>query len=357
MNHIEEGLAYFKLDGHETKLLDYPNFPWSDALVYLRKTIPNYNTMSFLQELKNWVRYFDGRVSFEEGVFTAVSSRVILKEVNFGPFKIEYKITAEPCVFYYHIKVIALEPNIHHGHCHPHIDENGSCCLGEAEHLYKFAISNHRPLDVFYYLDTFLNNHAEIPAHDPLRWLTSVLCPACGSAEGEDRYCESCRAVICSECNQYCEECESRYCSDCMDENGYCNSCTIPECQGCLNTDHLNDEGWCPDCKPQCAECEEFYWVRDMTEKVTVDGRSQPRWLCLKCEQERSEGIYDEDENEDKGNGNPEADADSGSGNGGPQRTYSTGTGSPGVPNYVGGFREDTTAGYVSGFRETPEER
>lgn len=189
-------------------------------------------------------------------VLSVRTERIILEEIDLGPFEIRLSLDQLGCHQPY--TVIALDP-CKPGCCddvsHPHV-QSDSLCEGEGRHAIAKSLEQGRLGEFFLLVAQVLRTYNPGSAYCRLSDWHGSPCTDCGDTISEDdqyechrcqsrlcdcctNCCTCCDDTLCNECSTTCESCTCSACDRCLSR---CDSCNDSICSGCLNDD------LCPTC-------------------------------------------------------------------------------------------------------------
>jgi hypothetical protein len=220
---------------------------------------------------------FEGvRWNLDERSLSVVTSRIVLEEVDLGPFEvcIEWKVCkSEPAY-----RVVALDPNpcgVDESVTHPHVS-NESLCEGEGRAAIQAALEMGRLYDFFLLVSRVLNNYSRGNAYAELDEWDGVRCTDCGSVVSSTGACAcyKCDATLCSDCCTSCIQCDDGLCSSCI---ASCAHCQQACCPGCLTPCAGCGRQICGDCRDDdlCVACHKLKECDDETDD-SIEQASQP---------------------------------------------------------------------------------
>jgi hypothetical protein len=193
-----------------------------------------------------------------EHKLSVTTDRIVLEEVNLGPFEIRldwHLLGSSPAY-----RVVALDPNPaakNEDVTHPHV-QDGSLCEGEGRSAVQAALAECRLYDFFLLVSRLLHTYGRGSAYVELSDWHGVPCEDCGEYVDEDDryYCRRCDAVLCSGCSAACGACGEPFCSGCL---GTCAACDQEYCSSCLETCRACRKPVCEDCREDglCRQCRE----------------------------------------------------------------------------------------------------
>jgi hypothetical protein len=212
-------------------------------------------------------------VDLEHGAISVTTERVVLENIDLGPFEIRLhwkRIGERRCY-----DVVALEPSPaaqSSDVTHPHV-RSEQLCEGDGQEAIRRALLSGRLSDFFQIVTQILKTYNGGSAYASLSEWEGSACDDCGQFVSEDdrSFCERCERDLCLDCLDACESCESRLCHSCTDQ-----------CQRCQS--HL-----CRTCRNVCDQCEDVCCANCLSENG----------LCEKCNDETDEANLDEDEDEE----------------------------------------------------------
>jgi len=175
------------------------------------------------------------------------TERIVLDEVDFGPFEIRLgpRFLTEHRAY----RVIALEPYPSASNdsvSHPHV-QSESLCEGEGKHTIECALADGRFGDFFVTVRQILRTYNEDSAYVSLEAWSGSPCVECGDTilSDEEASCRECGVGMCDSCCRSCSRCEASLCGDCT---GCCEECDHHCCDHCLSP--------CPTChRSLCSSC------------------------------------------------------------------------------------------------------
>jgi len=229
---------------------------------------------------------FDGfSVDLEHGAISVTTERVILEDVDLGPFEIRlhWKRIGEHRSY----NVVALEPNPaaqSSDTAHPHV-RSEQLCEGDGQEAIRRALLSGRLSDFFQIVTQILNTYNGGSAYASLSEWEGIACDDCGQFVSEDdrSFCERCERDLCLDCLDACESCESRLCHGCTEQ---CQCCKTRVCRRCRQVcdqcenvccaNCLSENGLCENCQEQADETnldEDEQPTNEATEALTASAR------------------------------------------------------------------------------------
>lgn len=167
------------------------------------------------------------------------------------------------------------------GFFHPHVNHNGSLCLGDGKDIAAVAVSEGRLEDYVSILESVLRSYGS-PFSELRVWYSDgPQCESCDAEIGEDEAweCNGCGRIICENCARSCNECRTYYCYECLtececgrfycsDDAHVCSECGVKCCERCYGT-------MCCDCGIiLCEDC-----VESNAKECSTCGRT----MCSEC--------------------------------------------------------------------------
>jgi hypothetical protein len=216
-------------------------------------------------------------VDHQSGVIRATTDRIVLDEIDLGPFRIELHLdqlcgNSGAGSF----RCIAMQPNpaaSNESTTHPHV-QSETLCGGEASLPLSNALKQGRLADAFILVRSVLQTYnADSPYVSLAHWSGSR--------------CDDCDDTTDSEGLYACEGCGNSVCEDC---HSSCDSCSRGRCRSCLDRDEIADEDLCGACRTTCGACNRT------VDKEQVDSDTG---LCPGCLEDHNSNQEQETEDED----------------------------------------------------------
>jgi len=224
-------------------------------------------------------------VKWKEKIVRALTEPIILREVELGPFAIDFhwdRLGASKGVHCFEIH--ALDPNPAQGRddvVHPHVLKT-ELCAGDATVPLQRALDDGRFPEAFLMIRAVLTTYNRGSPYVPIEQWSGVPCSDCGCRVGdEERYsCEGCDNDSCDRCSGSCDRCMSSRCSQCLSD---CDLCHSSCCSGCLET--VADE------RRICSRCFATCICGGRVPKDLIEDR-----LCPDCQPSEEEPDDDDDD-------------------------------------------------------------
>lgn len=214
-------------------------------------------------ELVTLDQEFDSlRIDADNSLLAVTTDRVILDEIDLGPFEIRLSWNwidrGRP------YETVALQPN---SACcdddvtHPHV-RSSALCEGDGKSSISRALSDGRLFDFFSIVNRILHTYSAASPYVALDQWSGVTCSDCGSTTDEEESvrCSQCSDALCLDCRSYCERCECDYCQSCI---GSCSLCDITLCGNCKTSCACCGERCCSSCLSESELCEECQNARE----------------------------------------------------------------------------------------------
>lgn len=151
---------------------------------------------------------------------------------------------------------------------HPHVDQAGRVCFGEAADAAKKAFGEFRFLDGFRLIESILRTYnikSPYPANFPVlykQWqiknkLNRIEDETCQCGEQAQMICKSCLRPVCTSCAKMCATCGYESCVECTDFTS-CDVCGDSICDECSTESRCTVCGdvLCATCKGRCYVCD-----------------------------------------------------------------------------------------------------
>lgn len=178
-----------------------------------------------LQEIRHLHDEFDEvEINGKEGRIAVTIDRVLLEEVDLGPFDVQLDLERlsrrrDSSAFV----IVAKDPNpaSSNSACkHPHVQDE-SLCAGDATAPIAAALNEGRIGDAFQLVDRVLHTYNSSSAYVSLSEWDSVGCNDCGTLVSTDHlyYCQHCDKDFCDDCARTCDRCNETVCVGCSDIN------------------------------------------------------------------------------------------------------------------------------------------
>lgn len=167
-----------------------------------------------------------------ETTVTAVTHRIVLDEIDLGPFEVVWnwaELGEEQ-----ELRVIPQDPNCAGGDedvCHPHIRDQ-TLCVGDAQVPLQRAFQAGRLYDAFLIVRQVLQTYNPRSAYIALADWSGCHCLWCGLSlsEGDAWTCETCGEALCEDCHTSCAVCGNALCRRCGE---LCTDCEATVCRAC----------------------------------------------------------------------------------------------------------------------------
>ena len=215
-------------------------------------------------------------LDWERKVLAVVTDAITLKDIDLGPFAIEFhwsrweSRTGVAC-----FDIVALVPNPAASNSdvtHPHVRDQ-VLCAGEARNPIADALDQGRLADAFVLIRSVLSNYNPASPYVALSEWEGNRCADCGQFVGQEdgSACARCGEEYCDDCMSYCAACEESRCPGCLQS---CDRCRADCCRSCLKACATSGRRCCPKCLRPCRACQN---------RVAIDKIAADTGLCPKC--------------------------------------------------------------------------
>lgn len=196
------------------------------------------------------------RIDSEEGLLAVTTDRIVLEEIELGPFEIRLYWNRIGQKRWY--DTVALKPNPASGDedvTHPHV-RGEALCEGDGRAAIERALCEGRLYDFFSIVNRILHTYSAGSPYVALNQWCGVSCADCGSMSDaeEATRCSNCSDNLCLDCRTYCERCECDFCQSCI---GSCRVCDAALCRDCQISCAGCDKRCCSGCVSDLEICEE----------------------------------------------------------------------------------------------------
>jgi hypothetical protein len=203
-------------------------------------------------------------VDFQLGVIGVQTERIVLEEIDLGPFVIEL-----------HVPLLDMQPGSRSFRCvavdpnpasstdqvtHPHV-RDGELCAGDASVPITAALNQGRIADAFVLVRSVLQTYNPDSPFVSLTQWSGVSCAECGyfTDSTATYFCEGCDHDVCEDCYSCCDNCGNSFCRGCLErdseaETSICSDCqrTCGRCGRTVDEDHFDsDLDLCPGCSAE----------------------------------------------------------------------------------------------------------
>ena len=237
---------------------------------YINRRIPSISYITRELEIIQ-SEYSDINLTADGNIFSAVTPNIILKDVEFGRFRI--KLELNNLGIYSHLQQFeaeALDPNSPEGTnvTHPHV-KGGIVCTGNGTNDLTKALKDIRIIDYLDIHKSILNTLGLDPFLSILAW-TGKKCRDCSyyySDDDNDNYlyyksiCEKCDEEYCNNCvREWCCG-KEKLCVRCRPPLWDCRSCCRSLCKDCVEVCENNISRDCNRvyCGPKHENCTRYH--------------------------------------------------------------------------------------------------